>query len=141
MTDGEGLVFTFDDADDARTYLREVGVLWGSWLLALIGLVAVQEFWLLLVVAVVAIGSLLFFARPLQRRAARLVPVDRAVIGKRGRPVGTMRDRTLRALAYGDEPLRVATDLVGGRRWWLLGRQLLLALSGAALLWVLLSPS
>jgi len=139
MTDDEGIVY-FDGADDARLYLREVAVLWSSWLVALVCLVVVQELWLLIVVAVLTLGALLFFARPLQQRASRLVPLDKAVMSKKGRPVGTMRDRTLKALAYGDGPLRAATDLVGGQRMWLLGRRLLLVVSGAALVWVLLSP-
>ena len=141
MTDEPQVVYAFDGEDDARAYLKELGILWGSWLVALVLLVTVRELWLLLVVAVMAIGSLLFFARPLQRRAAKLVPTDRAVLGKRGTPVGTLRDRTLKALAYGDEPLRAATDIVGGQRAWLLGRQLLLAASVAALVWVLVSPA
>jgi hypothetical protein len=139
MTDDEGIAY-FDGADDARVYLREVAVLWSSWLVALACLVVVQELWLLIVVAVLTLGALLFFARPLQQRASRLVPLDKAVMSKKGRPVGTMRDRTLKALAYGDGPLRAATDLVGGQRMWLLGRRLLLGVSGAALVWVLVSP-
>ena len=97
MTEDEGVAYTFTDADDARTYLGELRVLWTSWIVALGLLVFVQQFWLFLVVGVLAIGSVVYFSRPLQARADRMVPTDSVVLGKRGRPVGTARDRTLRA--------------------------------------------
>ncbi len=130
----------FTDAADAASYLREVGVLWTTWLIGLVALVAGSG---LLVVAlgVLVIAALLWVARPLQARAAKLVPEDSVTGGKRSLLVGrnTERDIVLRQLAYGDAPLSAAIAVSGAGRWWLTARWVLVSLTIVAFVFVLVT--
>lgn len=130
----------FADATDAKVYLREVGTLWATWIAGLAALV-VGSGWLILPFGVAVIAGLLWAARPLQARAAKLVPEDSVVGGKRSFLVGrsTERDLVLRQLAYGDAPLRAAVDTAGAPRLWLTARLVVLGLTVAAFVWVLTS--
>jgi hypothetical protein len=122
MADAE-IDWGFEGADDARRYLGEVARLWGAWIAGLVGLVAVNNL-AVVAVGVVVIGLLLWLARPLQVRAAKVVPEDTLVGGRFGVVgKGTVRDRVLRQFAYGDQPLRQAVDLSGASSLWLWARQ------------------
>jgi hypothetical protein len=107
----------FSDADDARSYLSEVMRLWSAWIAGLVGLMLARGV-VLAVIAVVTITALLWLARPIQARAVRLVPVD-TLVGSRWTVVGkgTQRDRVLRALAYGEAPVRAAVAMGSGSPW------------------------
>lgn len=124
MDDGD---WGFRDRNDAARYLGEVQRLWLAWLLGLAALVFTTG-WLVVAAGVITVALLLFLARPLQERAAALVPED-TLVGGRFNVVGrgTARDRVLRALAYGRPPLEVATGLTGTGRWLLLGRLVVIA--------------
>ena len=108
------LIYTFDSAEDARTYLSEVSRLWVVWIIALAGLLVTHAI-VLIVWAVASLVALVIVARPLQRRAEEAVPENRVEGGKidtalRG---GTTRDRALRDYFYGTEPLRLALKTGG----------------------------
>jgi hypothetical protein len=128
----------FDDVADASAYLREVGVLWATWVVALVALI-ISRGWLVLVLGVAVIAALIWAARPLQSRAAKLVPEDSVVGGRRSFLVGrsTERDLVLRQLAYGEAPLRTAVGLSGAGRWWLTGRLVVVGLTVVGFVWVL----
>lgn len=130
----------FADAADASAYLREVGVLWATWLIALVPLL-ISRGWLVLVFGAVVIAALIWAARPLQARAARLVPEDSVVGGRRSFLIGrsTERDVVLRQLAYGEAPLRRAVELTGSGRWWLTGRVVVVGMTVVAFVWVLMT--
>jgi len=118
----------FDDPDDAAAYRGELGRLWALWLVALAALMFAQG-WLVLVAGVLALGGLIVVARPLQARAAVIVPDDDvpdptvAATFRRSR-----RDRVLRELAYGEAPL-VAS---GAGPAWIWGRRAIVGLTFAA---------
>jgi hypothetical protein len=124
---------------DARTYLAEVGRLWITWVVGL-GALALTDGWLLLASGFVVIAALLWMARPLQRRAADLVQDDRVTEGEKSLVVArkTERDLALRALAYGEAPLRRAVDLAATGSWWLTARVVVIGLTIAAFGFVLI---
>jgi hypothetical protein len=130
----------FTDAADAASYLREVGVLWTTWLVGLVALVAGSGL-LVVVLGVLVIAALLWVARPLQARAANLVPEDSVTGGKRSILAGrnTERDLVLRQLAYGDAPLSAAIAVSGSGRWWLTARRVLVGLTIVAFVFVLIT--
>lgn len=135
-----GTDWGFEGAADARAYLGEVGRLWGAWLAGLVALLVVDTV-AVVVAGVAVIGLLMWLARPLQARAAAVVPTDTlfgpsrwSIVGK-----GTARDRVLRSFAYGEEPLRHAVDLSGGSRLWLVGRRVVVMATVAAFAFVLLT--
>ncbi len=130
----------FAGAADASAYLRQVGVLWATWVVALVALI-VSRGWLVLVLGVAVIAALIFAARPLQARAAKLVPEDSVVGGRRSFLVGrsTERDLVLRQLAYGEAPLNAAVELSGSGRWWLAGRVAVVGLTVVGFVWVLVT--
>lgn len=130
----------FADATDASAYLREVGVVWATWVVALVGLV-ISRGVLVLVIGAAVLAALIWAARPLQSRAARLVPEDSVVGGRRSFLIGrsTERDLVLRQLAYGEAPLRTAVELTGSGRWWLTGRVVVVGLTIVTFVWVLLT--
>jgi len=135
------VTYTFDGQADASKYLREVGVLWGAWLVGLVGLL-VTNAWLLLIWGFLSLAMLIVLARPIQRRAERLIPENKVVGGKietvfRG---GTSRDRAIRDLAYGTEPFLVALRVTGRSERWILVRHLLVALTILGLIWIILNP-
>lgn len=127
----------FTDEADAGNYLREVRRLWVAWLLGLTALLFTNGWWVVLS-GVVTIGVLLLLARPLQARAAALVPDD-TLVGSRFNVVGrgTARDKALQALAYGREPLEAATSLRGSGRWMVSARPLLVGATIAAFIYVI----
>jgi hypothetical protein len=92
---------------------------------------------LLIVWGVAVVIVLVALVRPLQRRAADLVPVDEAVAGARGLARGTtVRDRVVRDLTYGETPLRTALRVAGLSERWLLIRQGMFALTTVAMVYV-----
>lgn len=125
MTSGAGngeFGWGFANPQDAAGYLTELARLWGVWIAGLVVLMT-NSGMVLIVGGIAVIALLLWFARPLQRRAEALVPDDSAyergpILGK-----GTTRDRALRAFAYGDEPLRQAVELAERSGMWLIARR------------------
>ena len=105
----------FTDAQDARTYLEEVGRLWSAWAIGLILLLSLGGGWRLLA-GVVLIAIMVWLAIPIQRRAQSIVGPD---AGRHS------REATLRELAYGEAPLRAALGMVGTSPAWLWVRRAL----------------
>lgn len=129
--------YTFADRDDAVRYLRELARLWAAWVVALAGLVStnplVLMFW-----GAASLTVLIILMRPLQRRAAELVPEDRVVAGSKGLARGaTLRDRAIRDLTYGSEPPRVALRAVGMSERWLVMRLVVFALTLVAFMYAI----
>ena len=138
MTD---FTYTFDNRDDALTYLREVGALWIGWVVALFGLMLTNA-GLLIAWGVASLVVLMMLARPLQRRAEKAVPenvVEGGTINTALRG-GTTRDRVLRDLSYGTGPLRAAQGVLGWSPPWVLARPVGVALSLLALGFVIFGP-
>lgn len=136
------MIYTFGDEADARRYLREVGLLWLAWIIGLSGLLLSSALALFLW-AVVTLGTLLFLARPLQRRAETMVPQNKVEGGKvdtvlRG---GTTRDRVLRDLAYGTEPVLAALRTTGHSEHWVFARHVVIAVTLLGFLFVVLGPT
>ncbi len=129
----------FADGSDAHRYLSDVARLWLGWLAGLAALMFTQG-WLVVAAGVVTVGALLFLARPLQIRAAALVPKD-TLVGSRFNVVGrgTERDKVLKALAYGREPLEEAVALSGSYTWLPRARSLMIAATIVAFVFVLLT--
>lgn len=124
----EDVVYTFDGVADARAYLREIAVLWGLWVAGLVAILVTHGV-LLVVLAVALLISLLVGALPLFVRVEKLVPVNRREGGRltstlRG---GTTRDRVLRELAYGDQPVREALAAAQFSPAWIAIRHLMVA--------------
>jgi len=135
------LNYTFAGAQDARLYLRQIGTLWAVWVVGLFGLLLTDAL-LLIIWAVVIIGTLLILARPIQARAEEIVPkneveggaVDTALRG------GTTRDRALRELAYGTHPLRVALVTAGYSPRWVMARHFVVAMTILGLVYTVFGP-
>lgn len=135
------LTYTFDGQDDAGRYLRDLAFLWGAWVAGLAGLMLTNAV-VLLGWGVGTLVVLILLARPIQRRAERLVPENKVEGGKvdaflRG---GTTRDRAIRDLAYGTEPLRIALRTVGASERWVLVRHVMVALTVLGLVFVIANP-
>jgi hypothetical protein len=133
--------YTFSSPADARSYLREVGLLWGVWVIGLAAVLFTHGI-TLLIVAVVLFAALLILARPLLPRTEKLVPENRREGGKvetalRG---GTTRDRVLRELAYGVAPIESALQAAGLSPRWVAARHMVIALTLLAFVYVLLVP-
>ena len=124
---------------EAHRYLAEVGRLWATWVVGLAAL-ALTDGWWLLASGVAVIAALMWMSRPLQARAAALVAEDKVTGGKKSLLVArrTERDLALRALSYGEAPLRRAVELTSAGRWWLLGRVVIIGLTIAAFAFVVL---
>jgi hypothetical protein len=138
MTDIE---YTFSSPDDARSYLREIGLLWSAWVVGLF-LVLFTNGATLLIVAVVLFAALLMLARPLLPRTEQLVPENKREGGAvetalRG---GTTRDRVLRELAYGVAPMAAALQTAGLSSRWVAARHIVIALTLLAFVYVLVVP-
>lgn len=134
--------YTFVGPHDARTYLREVGVLWVVWVVGLFAILTTHGA-TLIIWSVGVVVALLFLARPLLTRTENLVPVNKregsaAHVALRG---GTTRDRVLRELAYGSRPVRAALDAAGLSRNWLVVRHFVIAATMLGLLSVLFWPN
>lgn len=129
MTSPDEAAWGFADRGDAAQYLRDVIRLWIAWIVGLAVLMT-NNGPVLIGGGILVIGLLLWFARPIQRRAESLVPNDEAY--DRGSPLlakGTTRDRALKALAYGEEPLREALLLTDGSRVLLYARRAVIGLT------------
>jgi len=124
--------WTFDDPDDAARYRRQVAMLWGAWIAAMAVLV-VAEGWVLWVAAVAALVALVALSRPLQSRAAAIVPDDDLPKPGLSGIKRSRRDRVLRELAYGEAPLRAS----GGGSMWVGARRLVVLLTFAGVAFVL----
>lgn len=126
----------FADRADAVRYLRELARLWAVWLVGLAGLLFTNAI-LLIFWGIAVVIVLVVLVRPLQRRAAVLVPEDEVVAGARGFARGsTVRDRAIRDLSYGEAPLRNALRMAGLSERWLVSRQVMLALTLVAMVYV-----
>jgi hypothetical protein len=118
--------YTFEDGDDARRYLGEIGALWAVWTVALIA-VSLSTGGLRALSGIAGLVGIVVFTRPLRRRAAALVSDDEATVdvGFRGGP----RERAFRKLAYGAEPLRNAVAQARASSVWFALRIAMLALT------------
>ncbi|MCP4305892.1 MAG: hypothetical protein GY926_08055 [bacterium] len=137
----EDIAYTFDGPEDARTYLRQVGLLWLVWVVGLT-VVLVTSGPPLIWVSIGLIATLLLLARPLLTRSESLVPANAqednaAVSALRG---GTTRDRVLRELAYGSKPVRAALASAGMSEKWLIARHFVVAATLLGLVYVLFGP-
>ncbi len=133
--------YRFSDAQDARAYLREVARLWAVWIVGL-AVIVLSHGTLLVVASISVLVGLIVLARPLLPRTEALVPVNRREGGAaraafRG---GTTRDRVLRDLAYGDEPMRAALARAELSSWWLAARHGVVAATLVAFVFVVLEP-
>ena len=99
--------WSFNGPDDAAAYRSEVASLWGVWMVALTLLVFAAG-WVVWVTGLGAMVGLVVLARPLQRRAALLVPDDVVPAAGAGAFRKSKRDSVLRELAFGEAPLRAA---------------------------------
>jgi hypothetical protein len=102
----------FRDADDARAYLGEVGRLWLAWIVTLVLLFLVQQWWALLGIGIAFLVGMAVLGRPLQARALRIpgkAANDRS--GPERGKASSRRDAALRQLMYGEAPLREAIAL------------------------------
>jgi hypothetical protein len=132
MSDAADLDWEFADRDDARSYLAEIGRLWTGWLITLFFLMTMRGL-ALLAVAVVGLIVMYTLAKPIQQRVYDRYPEDEPL--SRG---GTKRDRALRGLVYGTEPLRTALALAGSSPRWVLARHVVVAATVAGFVWVLI---
>jgi len=134
-------VYTFDGAEDARTYLGEIALLWSVWIVGMAGVLLTHGGTLILW-SIGLLILLLSLGRPLLTRTEALVPVNESE-GNAARTVlrgGTTRDRVLRELAYGTRPMRAALAVAGLNRRWLVTRHMVIALTILGLILVLLAP-
>lgn len=127
----------FADEADAARYLGEVRRLWTGWLLGLAALMFAQGWWIV-VSGVLTLAVLLYLARPLQMRAAAIVPED-TLVGSKYNVVGkgTARDRVLKQLAYGRDPLEAAAARAGRGGWLAHVRPVVIGLTVLAFFYVL----
>lgn len=135
------IAYTSDGAQDARTYLPEIGMLWSAWGIGVVAILLTHGGTSILWCVGVMV-ALMFLARSLQIRAEKLVPVDKregnaADVVLRG---GTTRDRALRDLAYGSEPMWAAPASAGRRGRWLLPRHFVIAVTILGPVSALLGP-
>ncbi len=133
--------YTFDGAEDARTYLREIALLWSVWIVGMAA-VLLSHGGALILWSVGLLILLLSLGRPLLTRAEELVPVNESEVkavrnALRG---GTTRDRVLRELAYGTRPVQAALAIAGLSRRWVVTRHVVVVLTILGLLFVLLAP-
>jgi hypothetical protein len=125
--------WAFEGPDDAAAYLREVATLWTVWLVGMVALLFSGN-WIVILVGLGVIVLLLVLARPLQARAAKIVPDDEVPEPGRTAFRKTKRDRVLRELAFGEAPLRAA----GAGPGWIGARRTVVALTIVAFVFVLL---
>ncbi|HEX9856529.1 MAG TPA: hypothetical protein VGC47_14555 [Acidimicrobiia bacterium] len=126
----------FSNREDAIQYLRDLSRLWIGWLFALAALTFTRS-WLTIVAGVVVLWVLYRLARPLQERVDRILPIEATATVDEARGRRTDRDRLLRSLAYGVEPIREASDLAAVGSRWLVMRHVILAATAAAFLLVI----
>jgi len=133
----DGEAWGFATPADARAYLGEVGRLWLGWIVGLAALVFLEG-WPVVVAGVAVMLTLVWLIRPLQARTDRLIPEDTAAAGGHGKRAGwgSSRDRMMRRLAFGVEPIAAAVDVAGAGRWWLAARWLVIGATVAAVVTV-----
>jgi hypothetical protein len=133
----DGDTWGLTTAAEARAYLGEVGRLWLGWLAGLAVLV-LSTGWGVVIGGVAVMALLVWLSRPLQARTDRLV-ADGVVGGDAPSAAGwgSPRERTMRRLAYGAEPIAAAVELAGAGRWWLAARWVMIGATVAAVLVVL----
>jgi hypothetical protein len=137
----DGDTWGLTSAAEARAYLGEVGRLWLGWLAGLAVLV-LSTGWGVVIGGIAVMVLLVWLSRPLQARTDRLV-ADGVVGGDAPSSAGwgSPRERTMRRLAYGAEPIAAAVELAGAGRWWLAARWVMIGATVAAVLVVLWSAS
>lgn len=121
----------FTDPADARAYLEDLGRLWVTWLVALVGLLVFDGV-LLLLTALALVIAWLVLARPMQRRASRLVGDESEATagGRQGATTrGRQRDRILRELTAGRAPLPAALEETGADPRWVYLRYVVITLT------------
>lgn len=133
--------YTFSSPSDARTYLRQVALLWGVWVVGLVA-VLLSHGLALVFLSIGLLATLILLARPLLPRTEALVPVNNKESGAlesalRG---GTTRDRVLRELAYGAAPTRAALNAAGLDPRWIAMRHLVIAITLLAFVAVIVVP-
>ncbi len=137
----DGDTWGFSTAADARAYLGEVGRLWLGWLAGLAVLV-LSTGWGVVIGGVAVMLLLVWLSRPLQARTDRLVTEGATGSGASAASGwGSDRERAMRRLAYGAEPLAAAVAVAGAGRWWLAARWLMLGVTVAAVLIVVWSTA
>jgi hypothetical protein len=133
--------YEFTDAADARAYRGAVARLWGGWMVGLVTLLLLRGP-TLAGAALVVVVVMLWLSRPFHRRARAAVEKDE-LVGSRveiafGR--GTRRDRMLRALMYGDRPMRHALEVAGLSPHWIVLRGAAIVGTVAAAVVILFRP-
>ncbi|MEA2002590.1 MAG: hypothetical protein U9N84_12015 [Actinomycetota bacterium] len=133
--------YSFSDAQDARAYLREVARLWAAWAVGL-AVISLSHGVVLVVASISVLVALIILARPLLPRTEALVPVNKREGGAARAALrgGTTRDRVLRNLAYGDEPMRAALAKAGLSSRWLAARHSIVGATVIAFVLVVVSP-
>jgi hypothetical protein len=111
----------FAGPDDEARYRTEVSKIWSAWLVALVALVFGTG-WIVTIVGLVVLGVIVVLIRPLQQRAADLVPDDGSGAD------AAARDRALRDLVFSEAPLKVANSGPA----WLWARRSVVVLTGLA---------
>jgi hypothetical protein len=133
--------YTFSSPSDAHTYLRQIALLWGVWVVGLVA-VLLSHGLALVFLSIGLLAALILLARPLLPRTEALVPVNNKEAGAlesalRG---GTTRDRVLRELAYGSAPTRAALEVAGLDPRWVAVRHLVIAITLVAFVLVIVVP-
>jgi len=125
--------WVFAGPEDAAAYRREVARLWGGWLLGMAALMLAAN-WVVLLAGIGVLVAIVVFARPLQARAATIVPDDDVPEpGISAALHRSRRDRVLRELAFGEAPLRAS----GGGTAWVWARRIVVGLTFGAFAFVL----
>ncbi|HEY5728061.1 MAG TPA: hypothetical protein VIV08_05565 [Acidimicrobiia bacterium] len=128
----DGDTWGLTTAAEARAYLGEVGRLWLGWMAGLAVLV-LSTGWGVLIGGVAVMVLLVWLSRPLQARTDRLMAGGALVVDAPSPSGwGSPRERTMRRLAYGAEPIAAAVELAGAGRWWLVARWVMIAATVAA---------
>ncbi|MDJ0925459.1 MAG: hypothetical protein QNJ77_12935 [Acidimicrobiia bacterium] len=137
----EDIDYTFSSAEDARAYLREIGLLWGTWIVGLVAILLTRGT-VLMIVAAALFVALLALARPLLPRTEVLVPENKREGGALNAALrgGTTRDRVLRELAYGVAPMSAALEATGNSQRWVVMRHAMVAVTLVAFVFVVVVP-
>ena len=110
----------FEGPEDGAAYRAEVARLWAAWMIGM-GALVFAESGLIWLAGIGVLVVVLLLARPLQARAARIVPEDDLPELKMSSPRRrSTRDRVLRELAFGEAPLRAS----GGGPSWIWARRI-----------------
>jgi hypothetical protein len=129
----------FSDADDARRYVTEMSRIWVAWVVGLVALFAVTNWWVLLA-GVAVLSLLVWLIQPIQRRASGIDDPGEVVAGSGGRFGGsrTREEMALRALIYSEAPLKEAIEEFGVWKGWVWVRRAVIAATAVAFVVVIL---